>query len=105
VAGVGVGETGLGVIPGCGVGLGTGVALGDGLIVGVGLGLGEAEGERDGDVFWRWGRFFIGVAPAFSIVFPVFSIPLPMVRAVAFVPFLSVFPVSLAAFFTEFSLF
>src|SRR3984893_4233243 len=92
---------GIGVAGGCGVAVGTGVALGVGVAAGVVLGLDEADGEAFGR---RW-RFFVGVAPAFSIVFPVFSIPFPTVRAVAFVPFLIVSPVSVAVFLTVFSVF
>jgi hypothetical protein len=47
----------------------------------------------------------VAVAPAFSIVLPVFSTPFPTVRAVAFAPCLIVSPVSLAAFFTVFPVF
>lgn len=91
---------GVGVVSDCGVGVEAGVALG----VGVVLGLGEAEGEGD---FLGRGRRRLGVAvaPAFSIAFPVFSIPLPTVRSVAFVPFLTVSPVSVAAFLIGFSFF
>jgi hypothetical protein len=75
------------------VAVGTGVTLGAGVETGEALGLGEAFARR-----WR---FFVGVAPAFSIVSPVFSIPLPTVRALAFAPFLTVSP----AFFAVFSAF
>jgi hypothetical protein len=92
---------GFGVVSGVGLGVGTGVALGVGEIDGVALGLGEPDGEG----FGRRRGFLLGVAPAFWIVFPVFSIPLPTVRAVAFAPFFTVSPVSLAAFFTAFSAF
>jgi hypothetical protein len=97
VPGVGVGEAGLGVVSGVGVGVATGVALGGAAGLGLVDGVGEAFGRR-------WG-FFVGVAPAFSIVFPVFSIPFPTVRAVVCAPFFTVSPVAFTAFLIVFSVF